>query len=734
MKSPIQLTEDNGQGELDLLGIAATLWVGKWWIALTAALGLSLAATWLALTPPTYQANALIQIENKAPKLALSGVLSDLVGSGSEGSASELILLHSRLTLGTAVARAHLDWVAVPVQPALIGHAVATGKLYLPEIAPFASYERPNEGITLGYLKVPPAWVNLAMTLTYQGGGNYQIELPDGAVILGKIGETAVNEDQDFAINVASIRGVAGRKYSVRQVSELAAIASLDGALGQSELGGKTGVVNVTFTATNPEFARQTLNAIVNAFYEQNLARSSAEAQKSLEFVQSQIPKANANVARAEKAFNDYVAVHKSVDLSFETQSLLTETQTTEAKLREMAQAEQELKQKYTPDHPLYKQLLDTRAALQGRQGQLSEQISDLPTTQKEILNLTRDLANAQAGAEALAQRAQELGVLTASTIGNVRIVDNAATPPAPIAPNKTKLKLLGLVLGAVVGAAAVVLRDLLRGGIENVEQIEALGIPVFATISLFMDQGQSRADVSPSVLIARDRAGSVLEEEFKSLRTSMHFGMVDAKNRTIAFTSGAPEVGKSFVAANLAAVMAASGTSVCLIDADMRRGKQRLRFGVGRSTVGLSDYLSQDIALGDVLIASGIDGLAFINTGEFPPNPSELLGTDKFKGMLAALSQQFDLIIVDCPPVLAVTDASVVGRLVGATFIVVRHQKTELSEIVATKRTLEAAGVTITGAVMNAYDRRNLRGYARYQSQYGYHYSYAYQTGDDDR
>lgn len=729
----MQMSEDNGQGELDLLGIAATIWSGRLWIALTAAVGFSLATTWLALTPPIYQANALIQIENKAPKLALSGVLSDLVGSGSEGSASELVLLHSRLTLGTAVARAHLDWVAVPVQPAIVGHAVATGKLYLPEIAPFASYERPNEGITLSYLKVPPDWVNLAMTLTYQEGRNYQIELPDGAVILGKIGETAVNDDQDFAMNVASIRGVAGRKYSVRQISELAAIASLDAALGQSELGGKTGVIKVTFTATNPEFARHTLNAIVNAFYEQNLARSSAEAQKSLEFVQSQIPEANKKLARAEKAFNDYVAVHKSVDLSFETQSLLTETQTTEAKLREMAQAEQELKQKYTPDHPLYKQLLDTRAALQGRQGQLSEQISGLPTTQKQVLNLTRDLANAQAGAEALAQRAQELGVLTASTIGNVRIVDNAATPPAPIAPNKRKLKLLGLVLGAIVGAAAVVLHHLLRGGIESVEQIEALGIPVFASISIFLDQNKTSVDLAPSVLISRDFPGCFLEEEFKSLRTSMHFGMVGAKNQTLAFTSGGTKDGKSFIAANLAAAMAASGTTVCLIDADMRRGKQRHRFGVGRSRVGLSEYLSQDLALQDVLIGTGIDGLAFVSCGEFPPNPSELLGTEKFKTLLAVLSQKFDLVIVDCPPVLVVTDASVVGRLVGATFIVARHQKTELSEIAAIKRTLDLAGVTITGAVMNAFDWRNLGGYARYQSQHRYHYNYSYKAGDDD-
>jgi tyrosine-protein kinase Etk/Wzc len=155
--------------------------------------------------------------------------------------------------------------------------------------------------------------------------------------------------------------------------------------------------------------ARRTLDAIVNAFHEQNLARSSAEAQKSLEFVQSQMPEAQARLQAAEAALNGYRAAQRSVDLSFETQSLLSQTQTTEEKLLELAQSEEDIKRKYAPDHPIYKQLLDNRGALQAHLDSLNAQIGTLPETQKQVLNMTRDLATAQAATQAQVQAAAQV-------------------------------------------------------------------------------------------------------------------------------------------------------------------------------------------------------------------------------------------------------------------------------------------------------------------------------------
>jgi tyrosine-protein kinase Etk/Wzc len=291
--------------------------------------------------------------------------------------------------------------------------------------------------------------------------------------------------------------------------------------------------------------------------------------------------------------------------------------------------------------------------------------------------------------------------------------------------------------LGAILGAAIVLLREKLRRGIESVDEVEALGVPVFATISLLMNtrkgHGNESVDASRMDIVTRDNPSSILVEEFKSLRTSLHFGMLDAANPSLAVTSGAPDAGKSFISVNIAAVAAASGARVCLIDADMRRGRQRLRFGLRRATAGLSDYLSEDIGLDGLLHTTDIPGLTFMNTGAFPPNPSELLTRPKFKELIAELTQRFDLVVIDCPPILAVTDAAVVGRIAGATFVVARHQKTEIGELAASIRTLETAGVTIKGAILNAFDRRNLKTYGNYGYKYKYSYSYGYKTIEDE-
>jgi tyrosine-protein kinase Etk/Wzc len=735
LKTPITAPQDAEQDEIDLGALAIILWAGKWRIAFTSTAALAVGVAWLLNTPPTFQANALIQIEDKAPSLALPDGLADLMSSGGGASNAELQLLHSRLTLGTAVAKAHLDWVASPTPAPLVGYAVAGHGLPLPDFGPLARFARPGDAITLDYLKVPPAWLDEVMDLTNDGQSAYTITLPDGDVLQGQVGQLLTNAAKDFGVSVASLTGAAGRTYTLGQVSELRAIGSLDTNLAEAEQGKGSGVVEVTLKGPNPDLARRTLDAIINAFHEQNLARSSAEAQKSLEFVESQIPDVEANLKAAEAALNDYKARQRSVDISFETQSLLSQTQATEEKLRELAQSEEDIKRKYAPDHPIYRQLLDNRRALQGRLDELNGQIGTLPETQKQVLNMTRDLAAAQAADDALKQRAQELSVLKASTIGNVRIVDPAATPTLPIAPKKGLILALSLLLGAVLGSALVLVREKLRRGIEGVDEIEALGVPVFATISLMENsrKGKGDLDASRTDVVSRDQPASILVEEFKSLRTSLHFGMLDAKNQSLAITSGAPDAGKSFVSANIAAVSAASGLRVCLIDADMRRGRQRLRFGLKRSTVGLSEYLSEDMRLEDVLHGTDISGLTFLNTGKFPPNPSELLTRPKFRDLIEELTQRFELVVIDCPPILAVTDAAVVGRIAGATFVVARHQKTEIGELAASMRALEAAGVSIKGAILNAFDRRNLKHYGNYGYKYKYSYSYGYKTIEDE-
>ena len=219
MKTPIPTQQEADQDEIDLGALAGILWAGKWWIALTCTAALAVGAAWLLNTPPTFQANALIQIEDKAPSLALPEGLSDLISSGKGASNAELQLLHSRLTLGTAVAKAHLDWVASALPAPFVGYAVAGHGLPLPDFGALTRYARPGDAITLDYLKVPPAWLDEMMDLTYDGEGSYTIALPDGTDLRGQVGQLLTNAAQDFGVTVASLTGEAGRAYTLGQVS-----------------------------------------------------------------------------------------------------------------------------------------------------------------------------------------------------------------------------------------------------------------------------------------------------------------------------------------------------------------------------------------------------------------------------------------------------------------------------------------------------------------------------------
>lgn len=698
--------------EIDLVALLATLWSGKVWIAGGSALAMAAAAAYLIVTPPTYQADALLQLEAGKNMLALPSSMSELLGSNEPSTMAELEILRSRQVLGRAVAELNLAWIAEPDLWPVVGPAVL--RLSDPESRP---------SIALSYLEVHPDWMDKAMVLTKTGETSFEIVLPDGGLLGGEIGELVSNAATGFAINLHELRGKVGQTYMVVHRSELAAIRLLSAAVSAAERGRQSGILELTLKNGNRTAARDQLNAVVRAYTEQNISKSSAEAQKSLDFVNSQLPVAQKSLAAAEAELNAYRAAQQSVDLEFETQSLLTETMGIEGQLRALKLKEEELKQKYTPNHPVYRQLVEERDVLLQRFDELQSGITDLPETQREVVNLARNLELAQAAYFELMNRSQELRVLSASQIGSVRVIDDAEAQVVPVAPKKKQIMGLALLLGLVGGAATVLIRSWLRRGINSVQEIERIGVPVFATVNLY----ESRAGAAPAApLVAKSEPEHIVVEALRSLRTSLHFGMLDGNNKSLVLTSSAPGAGKSFIAANLAVVAAQAGQRVCLVDADMRRGTLRKYFGLEKGLAGLSGFLvgKQDIA--DVLRQSDTANLSLIMTGPIPPNPSELLMRPRLQDLIEGLDRDFDLIIFDAPPVLAVTDAVIIGRSVGSVISVVRHDVTPIGEVASVRSTLDAAGVALKGTIFNAFDPRRAGTSRGYGYGYGYRYSYS--------
>jgi len=722
MMKPERVVQEAEADEIDLGDLFATLWRGKLAISGAVAGTVLLAGAYLWLTPPTYEANAMLQIQEGQNALALPSSVGELLGTEGPSTMAEIEIIRSRQVLGRAAADLNLEWFAEPVLARVIGHAMATRDLGWPDLPALSAYARKGDAIDLAYLEVPPDWLGEEMAIEKTAEDGFAITLPDGVVLEGKVGTLLSDKARGVAIQIARLEGAVGRSYSVVHLTELGAISRLENRLSVAERGRQTGIISVTLRGDDRERTAAQLNAIIRAYAEQNVMQSAAEARKGLEFVESQLPKAQAAVEAAETALNDYRSAQNSVDLEFETRSLLTETTGIEAQLRELALKEEELKEKYTPNHPVYRQLLDQKASLEARLVELQAGITDLPETQREVVNLTRTLEVAQASYVELMNRAQELRVLSASQIGSVRIIDDAATLPQPVAPRGAQILALAGVLGVFLGIGAVLLRNWLRRGIDNVAEIERLGLPVFATVNSYA--GPVKAAGGRLPLIARDDPDDIVVEALRSLRTSLHFGMLDARSKSIVVTSAAPGAGKSFISANLAFVAAQAGQRVCLIDADMRRGTQRKYFDLPKKTLGLADYLSDSEGLEAVLRPSGIDNLSLVVTGAFPPNPSELLMRERLGDLITELDRRFDLVIFDAPPMLAVTDAAILGRKAGSVIAIARHLVTPVDELDAVRKTLETAGVALKGIVFNGFDPRKAKSGRR---GYGYGYGYGY-------
>jgi tyrosine-protein kinase Etk/Wzc len=715
------------EDEIDLFRLFSVVWRGRYIVASISFFAFGIGVFVAASSPPVFQADALIQLEERSGRLAIPEAMQDLMAENPR-TATEIELLRSRTVIGRVVADLDLDLRVEALKAPLFGEILSRYPIPVPDLEILRRYARLGERVVLEQLSVPPGWIGEPIHLIVTNTG-FQVDLPDGSVRSARVGETLLDAASGFSLTVATIEAPPGRRYVLRQVDQSQAISLIRSSISVSERGRLSSVLEVRVTGADRMSTVRILDGLLEAYVTQNINRSAAEAESSLGFIRAQLPQAEADLRAAEEALNVYRQEQASVDLSLETETLLGQITSVENEIETLRRQEDELRERFTPTHPTYRRLLEDRARLEDRLGDLRTSVGSLPETQQVILNLSRDVAVREQIYTQLLGRAQEIEVLRAGTVGNVRIVDTAVAAATPIAPRRSRIVLLAVILGAVGGTGLVLLRDKMRHGIQDPSELEQLGLPVFATIGYVAEadsRGSRRGHMS---LLATDQPAHFAVEAFRSLRTGLHFGLLDARTRSIAITSSAPGVGKSFTAANLAVVAAQAGQRVCLVDADMRRGQLRRYFGVDRSHAGLAEVLAGSERLKDALVSVGPEGLSFLSTGQYPPNPSELLMRKAMADILEELDGTFDLVIIDTPPALAVTDPVIIGKSAGACLVVVRHDATPRGEVMAVLKSFERAQVRIAGAILNAYDPRKGRASYRYGYGYGYANRYEYRT-----
>ncbi|HDU4756588.1 TPA: polysaccharide biosynthesis tyrosine autokinase, partial [Klebsiella pneumoniae] len=529
---------------------------------------------------------------------------------------------------------------------------------------------------------------------------------------------------------IDSIDAEPDTKFQITYLSKLKAINNLLKNFSVADQGRDTGILNLTLTGDDPENIAKILDSISNNYLTQNIERQAAQDAKSLEFLNVQLPKVRSDLDLAENKLNEYRRTKDTVDLSMEAKSVLDQIVNVDSQLNELTFREAEISQLYTKAHPTYKALIEKRETLTQEKNRLNKRVSSMPTTQQEVLRLSRDVESGRAVYMMLLNRQQELNIAKSSAIGNVRIIDHAVTDPKPVRPGSILVVVIGFVIGLVFSSAIVILRIFLRRGIESPEQLEELGINVYASIPI--SEWMAKANINENKnknknnqkysFLALDNPADLAIEAIRSLRTSLHFAMLEARNNILMISGASPSAGKSFVSSNLSAVVVQGGKRVLFIDCDMRKGYLHKVFNVSND-IGMSDILSGKNQFSSAVKHLEPEGFHFIPRGQVPPNPAELLMSKRCGEFLDWASKEYDLIVIDTPPILAVTDAAILGRYVGTTLIVARFEANTAKEIDVSIKKFEQSGVQVKGCILNGVVKKASNYYGYGYSSYGYSY-----------
>jgi len=732
----MEYSDVNQEDEIDLTQYLDALLDGKWLILLMVLCFFLMASVYAKLSTPIYQADALIQVEKKSPSLGGSTDLMSLMGQGDASSSTEIEIIRSRSVLQKVVEQLHLNVIAAPKLLPYFGayfYRTYQGDGFRKPVLGLASYAWGGEKIQVESLDVSGALLDKPLRLVNQGEQSFRLYDADVLLLKGKVGEMAVSPDGSVRIFISQLQSRVGTAFVVEKMRQEDAVLSCLANLKVSEKGKGTGIVSLTYSGAVPSLAKDILDTIAKVYLRQNVERKSEEAKRSLAFLQEQLPDVRAQLETAESRMNEYRLKAGSVNLTLETKGVLSQVVDLDKQLSELQLQRSDLSQRFTSAHPLMKALGEKEARLLQDKSQLENKVKALPETEQKMLTLMRNVKVNTEIYTYLLNKTQELKVVQAGTVGNVRILDFAVLPYKPIKPKKSLIAAVGTFLGFFLGVVVVFIRKAMHQGVEDPDLVEQkTGFSVFASVphsevqKKIHEEMRRKKGASDALLALVDDADLAIES-LRSLRTNLHFAMMQSPNNRVMLTGPAPGLGKSFVSANFAAVLASSGKKVLLIDADMRKGHMHEYFRLQRSD-GLSGLISGSLTLPEACHATAVENLFIMPTGVLPPNPADLLMSERFDEILEQASAEFDLVLIDTPPVLAVTDAVLIGRRVGVSFMLLRSGQHPMREIQHAIKSVEQAGITLSGLILNdIMPKRALYGYGNYK----YHYQYSYKKSD---
>ncbi|WP_334044835.1 polysaccharide biosynthesis tyrosine autokinase [Burkholderia ambifaria] len=739
MKATPHFSRDSD--EVDIRGIADMMIKNARIIGIVTCAFVLFGGLYALVAKPVYSVDIVVQVESNGADMmgsaagSLVGGLSSLfdVKSTDDG---EMEILRSRLVAEPVVVDQHLAIEARPNHFPIVGAVIArfNKKLSTPGLLGIGGYVWGGERISVPTFEVPRDFLEDRFFVTFIGDGRYRLSGGDlDADAVGRVGVPlhVGTPAGDVTLTVAAIEGRPGARFVLKAFSKQKMLTKLQKALTITEKGkDQSGVIGVTYESDDPVLGAGVLNEIADNYVRQNADRKAATAEKSLRFLNEQVPDVEKQLRAVEDRLNAYQTKHEVIDLTEQAKAMLNQSVSAQTSLFELEQKRKALASMYTPEHPQLASLDQQIAAAKANVGTFNDAIQRLPDAQQNIVRLRRDVTVQTEIYVGLLNSIQQLRLATASKIGNVRVIDHAIVPDQPVWPKPVLVVVLAAVVGLVVGACVAIVRAVLFGGVTDPSEIERdADLNVIATIPLSPVQRQlTRVGAGASqdaTILALARPHEPAVEALRSLCTALQFLLLERpKNNVVLITGPAAGIGKSFISANVAALLGQSNKRVLVIDGDLRRGRLAKDFGI-QSTPGLSSVLRGEATVDQAIVRGVTPQVDFLPTGPRVGQPVELFASSDLAMVLADVSHRYDVVLLDAPPLLPVTDATVFALHAGTILLAARSGMTSQGEILESVKRIERVGATVTGVVFNGF-RPGLR-----SAQYGNYGAYAYEGAE---
>ncbi|WP_233446581.1 polysaccharide biosynthesis tyrosine autokinase [Paraburkholderia terrae] len=727
-----------------------------------------LAVAYQLIATPVYSADVLVRVDPPEPNaLGLALQTQEALPPPAPSPSTEMGVMRSRTVLDPVIDRYRFDVSIKPRRIPIIGDIA--DKFSTPGEPNGAwlglkSFAWGGEVVKVGYLNVPQNLEEEKLSLIALGDGAYELLGPSGEFLIkGTVGKPAEGNGISMVVNQLAARP--GTHFEVIRWNSVDATKRFMDVVKITDKVKDSGLIQIEYADKSPSKAAEVANALGQQYLAAAIAGRQLNDTQTLNFIKGELPRLLADLRKSEEALKSFRANSNSMQPTTEAQSYLQGGLDLDRQIASLELQRTQLLEKYAPGSR-WIQSVDTQLAqLKKTKAEFDGRFQGMPASERESVDLIRAQKVAETVYMGMVQKAEQLTVRRASTTGGAHILDTAVRPHRPVKPDPLIVLPGGFVLGLVAGVFIVFMRRHVLVGVTDPRYVERrLSVPVvgevlFSHQQSLLDRGLPAAARKPlpgaggrsALQMQRGAEGSeaatgekidpsfgtsgnkILAERFphdasvealREVRTAMARDLAHTRNNIVMVTGPTTSAGKSFVAANLATLHAEAGARVALIDGDMRRGHLAAFFSQSNRG-GLSEVLAERMPLRDVLRQVGIEGVTFMSCGARPENPAALLTRPRFREILQRLSSHFDLVIVDTPPFLAVTDASIIANETGASLLVLRSGMQTEEEIADTIKKIERAGGRVAGAVFNGIPLR------RSTRNYGYATNYASDFGE---